>query len=131
MLCARSSAALRGLGLVSLSLGLFACPSRGGVMTGNYTAGFDINRGYSELSSFSVPNVSVGALSTGSSSPFDNFFETANSGGGVTHSFTVAVTNVGSVPITTYRFQVGVSNLNWWLSADNDGDAQPDRTDVD
>jgi hypothetical protein len=107
--------------------------ARGGIVTGNYTAGFDINRGYSEVSSISGANVGVAALAVGGGTggPVDMFFETANNGGGQTHSYTLVVTNVATAPISSFRVQVGTSNLNWYLNANVDADASPDRLDPD
>src|SRR4051812_48886819 len=82
------AAAARGFAGFALLACALSTAANASVVTGNYTAGFDINRGYSEAS-ISAPNVSVGALSTGSSQPVDNFFETVSNGAGTTHSFTV------------------------------------------
>lgn len=105
--------------------------ARGAQVTGNYTAGFDINNGYSEVSSFSGTNVATAGIMTGGPGPVDMFFEVANNGGGTTHTFTVTVTNIGNAAITGYHFQVGTSNLNWYLNADTDSDGVPDRIDPD
>src|SRR5881275_1958573 len=118
-------------GAVLGSVCLATTAARGGSVTGNYTAGFNISRGYSEVSGISGTNVGVAALASNGGGPLDMFFETANSGGGLTHSYSVVVTNVSSSPITSFRFQVGTSNLNWYLNANVDADAFPDRVDPD
>src|SRR3954466_6431971 len=110
---------------------LATAAARGGTLTGNYTAGFHINRGYSEVSGISGTNVGVAALASNGGGPVDMFFETANSGGGLTHAYNVVVTNVSAAPISAFRFQVGTSNANWYLNADTDADTVPDRIDPD
>jgi hypothetical protein len=128
----RKIAAATGGLAVGFVCGLFGTGvARGAQVTGNYTAGYDINHGYSEVSSFTGTNVATAGVMTSGGGPVDMFFEVANNGGGTTHAYTVTVTNISNVPITGYRFQVGTSNLNWYLNANVDADQFPDYLDSD
>ncbi|MBC8105532.1 MAG: hypothetical protein H7Z14_02990 [Anaerolineae bacterium] len=123
-------AAMRGLVLAGLFGAGAISSAHAGIVNGNYTVGFEINRGYAEVSSVSAPNVVVGALAAGNG-PVDMFYEVATSSGAVVHSYTVNVTNVNAAAITGYHFEVGLTNLNWWLNADTDGDGNADTIDPD
>jgi hypothetical protein len=125
------TAAAGGLAVAFVCAGAFTGAVRAAQVTGNYTAGFDITRGYSEASSFGGTNVATAGIMTGGAGPVDMFFEVANNGGGTTHAFTVTVTNIGVAPLTGYHFQVGTSNANWYMNADTDADSFTDRIDGD